>query len=164
MQALPEMKHVRAAWVDPSSSSGYVFPRMHLRANGLSLDKALSSEKFFGSAANACRAVVSNEADLCACFLSVAADRAAAQLEVEKTFGHPADHLRVLSVTERIPPDGLVVGAHVDRESQSRIARSLLGMHQQAAGRSALRTLLQAERLMPPNESVLRELDRLRLL
>jgi phosphonate transport system substrate-binding protein len=157
-----QLARARAAWVDPASSSGFIFPRMHLVAAGVAGERALTSEKFCGSAANACRAVANREADLCACFLSVATDRAQAQAEIEKTFGATAGQLRVVGVTAPIPPDGLVLAAELDRGFQSALTRLLLSLHLQTSGRKALRTLLQADRLVAPTDAVLREVARLR--
>lgn len=146
-----QLSGVRAAWVDPASASGYLFPRLHLRAAGVDPERAFVSERFYGSATNACRVVAAGEADLTACFLSVAADRAAAQREVERTFAS-GDALTVLDVTALIPPDGLVVAPAVDELYASGLRSVLLGLHARPDGREAMRTLLQADRLVrvPP--------------
>lgn len=151
---------VRAAWVDKSSASGYLFPRLHLVAAGLDPALTFASERFFGSASNACRAVVTNEADVAACFLSKAADRPSAQGEVERTF-KAGPSLRVLDITGMIPADGFVVAAAVDDEQATAVRAALLQLHQHQDGAAALQTLLQAEKLAPPKEDVLRELRRL---
>jgi phosphate/phosphite/phosphonate ABC transporter binding protein len=155
-----ELSGVRAAWVDPASSSGYLFPRLHLLAAGVDPAKAFVSERFYGSATNACRAVVAGDADLGACFLSVAGDRESAQHEVAQTF-KTGDALRVLDVTARIPPDGFVVSSAVDEARVALLRAALFEIHQRSDGRAALQALLQAERLVPAPDAIVRELQRL---
>lgn len=160
LRHVAELRGVRAAWVDRQSASGYLFPRLHLLAAGLDPQRAFSSERFFGSATAACRAVAHGEAELCACFLSTASDIAGAQREVDATF-KLAPKLRVLDVTARIPPDGFVVAAALDAATAGKVRATLLNLHQDAEGRSALGDLLQAERLAAVQDSVVRDLSRL---
>jgi phosphonate transport system substrate-binding protein len=159
-QRLQDLVAVRAAWVDRASSSGYLFPRLHLAAAGLDPARTFASERFFGAATTACRAVADGEADLAACFLSVASERQAAQREVADTF-KTGNTLRVLDVTAKIPPDGLVLASSVEEPLGARIRSTLLTLHTDPGGREALKRLLQAEQLAPVEEHVVRELQRL---
>jgi phosphate/phosphite/phosphonate ABC transporter binding protein len=151
---------VSAAWVDRLSSSGYIFPRLHLLATGLDPIKTFASEQFYGSATNACRVVAAGEADLAACFLSVASDRESARREVEQTF-KTGNVLDVLDVTARIPPDGFVVSCGVDDVRVHALTRVLLAMHTRPEGRAAITALLQAECLARVPAQVVDELKRL---
>ncbi len=155
-----ELSGVRAAWVDRSSASGYLFPRLHLVAAGVDPAKAFASERFCGSATNAVRLVVDGEADLAACFLSVAGDRAAAEREIAGLF-KTGDTLGVLDVTAQSPPDGFVVARTVDDARAHAVRNALFALHARPDGRVALTTLLQAERLAPVPAELVRELQRL---
>ncbi len=150
---------IRAAWVDPNSSSGYLFPRLHLVAAGLDPKKTFASERFCGSATNACRLVANGEADLAACFVSVADDRASAQREIDRMFNMPS--LRVLDLTAVIPPDGFVVARAVDDARTQAMRTALLSLHLRADGAAALAALLQAERLVAVPAAIVRDLQRL---
>jgi phosphate/phosphite/phosphonate ABC transporter binding protein len=153
------LRGVRAAWRDRSSASGYLFPRLELAARGAPPEKAFSSEKFYGSVMDAALAVVKGEADLCTCFVSDAArDPARAAGEVRTALGEAAAKLRVLHVTDPIPPDGFVVAPRVSDEERAAITTALLGMHGTAEGRKALEVVLQADRLAPVNDALLRSL------
>src|SRR4051794_1186678 len=70
------LRGARAAWADPYSASGYLFPQLHLLAAGVDPRYDLESEKFHGSAAAACRAVVDGDADVAAHYISDAAGAA----------------------------------------------------------------------------------------
>jgi phosphonate transport system substrate-binding protein len=154
------LRGVRVAWRDKSSASGYLFPRIALAARGAPPEKAFSAEKFYGSVPEAAQAVVSGEADLCTCYVSdpAAGDPARALEAVAKVLGPLAASLRVLLVTDPIPPDGLVVGPKVGDEERAAISAALLALHTTPEGRAALATVLQAERLAPVNDTLLRSL------
>ena len=67
---VPSLRGARAAWADPYSASGYLFPQLHLLAAGIDPRYDFASESYYGSAAAACRAVVDGDADVCAHYIS----------------------------------------------------------------------------------------------
>lgn len=163
------LRGVRAAWADPFSASGYLFPQLHLLAAGVDPRYDFAGEKFYGSAATACRAVADGEADLCAHYVSDAAGAARddhwklAQLELRQTLGDAvAAQLRVLDVTDPIPPDGVVLAPPLDGRMQALLRDALLRLHEDARGAEALHLLMQAERLMPVTGDVVKIIARLR--
>ncbi len=163
------LRGARVAWADPYSASGYLFPQLHLLAAGVDPRYDLDSERFCGSAAAACRAVVDGDADVCAHYISDAAGAARedhwrmAQLELRRSLGeHVGAPLRVLDVTDPIPPDGMVLAPPLDGRVQATVRDALLSLHDDAAGARALHTLLQAERLMPVTGDVVKIIARLR--
>jgi phosphonate transport system substrate-binding protein len=157
---LSRMRGLRAAWVDRSSGSGYVFPRLELSMLGAPPERVFASEDFFGSAAKAGAAVAAGEADVCACFVSDAAGRdpATALQDVRRAVGDAAPALRVLHVTEPIPPDGFVLSAKLTGPEQTRVTAALLALHETLAGRDLLRDLLRAEKLSAVTEAIVRSL------
>lgn len=163
------LRGVRAAWADPNSASGYLFPQLHLLAAGVDPRYDFTAERFHGSAANACRAVVDGDADLCAHYVSDAAGAARddhwklARLELRRALGDAvADHLRIIDVTDPIPPDGVVLAPPLDGRVQAAARDALLSLHTDAPGAAALRRLMQAERLMPVTGDVVKIIARLR--
>ena len=157
---LSRMRGLRAAWVDRSSGSGYLFPRLELSMLGAAPERLFASETFLGSAAKAGAAVAAGEADVCACFVTDAAGRdpAHALEDVRRAVGDAASALRVLHVTEPIPPDGFVLAAQLSGPEQTRITAALLALHETAAGRDLLRDLLRAEKLSAVTEPIVRSL------
>ncbi len=145
---------LRAAWVDPSSASGHVFPRLEL----IELGATFVEEKFLGAAQDAAEAVATGAADVCACFVGVRAGANPALLAaaVRNELGPRAAELRVLRVTEPIPPDGLVLSAQADPG----LTAALLSMHRTMAGLQALQGLLRADRLVAADEATRRLADR----
>jgi phosphonate transport system substrate-binding protein len=164
-RSLAQLRGARAAWTDRASSSGYLFPRLQLLAEGLDPVRDLK-ESLVGSAQAAMAKVVDQKADLCACFVSHAAggDPERALRDVARIFPPAATQLRVLAVSEAIPPDGVVLAPAIDGRLQARLRDLLLQFHQNPAGTKALAELFDAERLVPVTLSVSRALDRLRAL
>ncbi len=159
----------RAAWADPYSASGYLFPQLHLLAAGVDPRYDLASERYHGSAAAACRAVVDGDADVAAHFISDAAGAARdgnwriGQLELRQALGDAiGSQLRILDVTDPIPPDGMVLSPPLDGRLQAVLRDALLSLHELDAGARALHNLVQADRLMPVTGDVVRIIARLR--
>jgi ABC-type phosphate/phosphonate transport system substrate-binding protein len=154
-RTLSDLVGARAAWNDRASASGYLFPRLHLASAGFNLARDLASESFLGSPSSAMAAVADGRADLCACFVrSASADPSRALDDVQREFPAARWRLRVLAVTDVIPPDGMVVPASVDKETATKLRAALLGLHETPAGASALQALLGADRLVKPTEEV----------
>ena len=160
-QELNDLRGVRAAWVDRWSASGYHFPRLELERCGLVPGEALRSEVFHGSTVRAASAVASGEADLCACFVTENAsqDRFLAAADLRRALGPLAERLRVLHVTQAIPPDGLVAAVHVPAPLVAQLGEALQHLHEAPDGQQVLHNLLQADRLCAPTDAVARSLD-----
>lgn len=163
------LRGARAAWADPYSASGYLFPQLHLLAAGVDPRYDLASEAFHGSAAAACRAVVDGDAEVCAHYISDAAGGkrdnhwSLGQLELRQALGdHVGSQLRILDVTDPIPPDGMVLAPPLDGRLQAALRDALLSLHSDSDGARALHSLLQAERLMPVTGDVVKIIARLR--
>jgi phosphonate transport system substrate-binding protein len=166
---LDSLRGARAAWADPFSASGYLFPQLHLLAAGVDPRYDFASESFHGTVARAARAVAEGEADLCAHYISDAAGASPAEhwklahLELRRTLGDAvADQLRVLDVTDPIPPDGMVLSPPLAGLAQASLRDALLQLHQRPGGKEALHRLLQADRLAPVTGEVARIIARLR--
>jgi ABC-type phosphate/phosphonate transport system substrate-binding protein len=86
-----------------------------------------------------------------------------AQLELRRSLGDRVGaQLRILDVTDPIPPDGMVLAPPLDGRLQAGLRDALLSLHDDAAGARALHALLQAERLMPVTGDVVKIIARLR--
>jgi phosphate/phosphite/phosphonate ABC transporter binding protein len=162
-KTIGDLKRARIAWVDRHSASGYVFPRLHLINNGLRPEKDFAAETFFGNSAQACAAVVAGKADVCACFVSAAAGatRGGAETELRRVLDHIGERLRVLDVTESIPPDGFVIAPTVDKQERRRVREALLALHRSDGGAAALKMLLNATRLVAVSDEVQRSIAKL---
>jgi phosphonate transport system substrate-binding protein len=148
-----DLAKARAAWTDSESASGYLFPRRHLARAGV--DPHALTEKFLGSASAAAGAVADRAADVCACFISDAAgaNPLTALAEARRGIGAAGASLRVLDVTDPIPPDGFVLGAEAMRTAPA-LVEVLLALHQRPETATALKALTKADRLVPVDDRV----------
>jgi ABC-type phosphate/phosphonate transport system substrate-binding protein len=81
-------------------------------------------------------------------------------VDVGRIYAAATWRLRVLAVTDAIPSDGLVLGAHVTAEDRARITDALLRMDTVPDGVEGVAKLLFAERLVAPSEPVVRAIER----
>lgn len=163
IRSVEDLRGARAAWTNASSAAGYVVPRAYLRERGVDPDE-LALEELHGSNAAACGAVYGGDADVAACYVSEAAadDLAVAQQEIEATLGpEMGRRLRPIGVTPPIPADGIVLAASVPPAERIRARAALLDLHAAPEGADALRALMQADRLVPVTDAVMRMFGRL---
>jgi phosphonate transport system substrate-binding protein len=160
---LPSLRGARAAWTNASSAAGYVVPRAYLREAGVDPDD-LALEQFYGSNAAACGAVFAGDADVAACFVSDAAtsDPALVQRELETTLGSPmGSRLRAIGVTPAIPADGIALAPTLPAPTRVQLRQTLLELHGAEGGKAAIAALMQADRLAPATDEVMRMFARL---
>ncbi len=159
-RTIAELSGARFAWSDPRSAAGHIFPRMHLARAGI----RLGEEKFHGSFMVACAAVAEGSADACACFVNEDSIGSPGKLlaDVARVFAPAPWRLRVVEVTDSIPPDGIVLSPRVEPLAAAAVTAALLSLAATPEGQSALQKLLYAERLVPPTEAIVAALSRLR--
>ncbi len=146
-----ELRATRAAWVDQNSASGYMFPRQYLVGVGVTF----STETFHGSPNVAAQEVTAGRADLSTCPVP-GNDAKQASRGVRDVLGATAKMLRVLAVTDAIPPDGLVFSPDSTDSVKQQLASALLEMHEDEAGLLAMRLLFNAERLLGSTDATAR--------
>src|SRR5678815_99894 len=128
-----DLAGARAAWVDPDSCSGYLFPRIALiEDHGLDPAKLFSEEKMLGSHAAVIAAVAKKQADCGATFTS----------------GVP-DDMRWLVTSAPIPSDAVCASAKMDRTRRDALSTALAELHRWTDGALMLRDLFDVARLEP---------------
>ena len=163
VKKISELRDARAAWSNPSSAGGYLIPRALLAEQGLPANK-LASETFFGSTAAACDAVITDQADLATCYVSHAAatDALVAERELAHALGpRLGSQLRVLAITDAIPPDGVVLSSQLPAKERAQLRTALTDLYRVPGGAEALSGLMHAERLAIPTYEAMRLLTRL---
>jgi ABC-type phosphate/phosphonate transport system substrate-binding protein len=91
----------RAAWVDKSSTGGYLLARAHLRRLGVAVDRAFLQQSMLGSYAACIDALLGFETDLSALFVG--------NQGLEPIWGPKGRRLKVLAYTDEVPNDGVVL-------------------------------------------------------
>jgi phosphate/phosphite/phosphonate ABC transporter binding protein len=158
------LRGARCAWTDPSSTSGYLYPRQLLASVGIDPRRDLSMEAFYGTARAALEAVAIGAADVCGAYAREGAGRDPdlALSDVERILPLAKKTLRVLSVTDLIPPDGIVAAASLSAPDRAGLQAVLLGLDATEVGAAALSALMDADRLRAPTPDVDTLIARLR--
>lgn len=111
----------RVAWVERSSTSGYLYPRELMRARGLDPTTFFGSEMFLRDHESSIRAVIAGQADIAATaspFLDPDSDKSVPGSEA----------LVVVAKTQRIPLDCVVVHEGLERDLAKSLQRALFSL------------------------------------
>jgi ABC-type phosphate/phosphonate transport system substrate-binding protein len=159
MQRASRDTPLTAAWVDPSSASGCLVPRMRLADRDR--PGVLRSERFCGTFSAALTTLAGAEADVSACYVPLEAHAGEQTLSwIERATAVSLPAVRVWTITDPIPPDGMVLGASF--ADHIPVRDTLLQLHDLVGGCDALRALTGADRLVPVRREVAAMIERLR--
>lgn len=101
IEALSDLKMVKAGWVDPWSAAGYVVPRLDLTRAKIDVVEAFAEEKFYGSHRDALTALRKGECDVVGTYARSAGEGAWSEVEDLR--------VRVLHTSDPIPSDVIAV-------------------------------------------------------
>ena len=124
IRAPSDLAGKRAAWVDPSSASGFVIPRIELEALGVDPRTSFPRERFFHSHDAVVRAVVRGLADFGATYAGVSVDGV-----TRGPWTHAAATsapIRVVALVGDIPGDVVAARSGLPSPVRERIRDSLL--------------------------------------
>lgn len=150
----------RAAWVDQTSASGYIFARMTLASHGLDPREIFAEEIFLGSHGEVARAVLDGRADVGATYAAFEGGdptrplARAGYMDVAE-----ASACRIVLSTPAIPSDLVVAKESVVEAHGDGLLRALKGLSRDRRAERAVRHVLGAEGFVAPRTG---ELDELR--
>lgn len=107
IRELRDLAGLRASWVDPLSTSGYLMVLAHLRDAGLDAERLFASQRFAGSYRDALADVIAHRADVSSFFV-VAESVEKTLVEIRDVVGSTAP-LELVCMTAPAPYDALVV-------------------------------------------------------
>ncbi len=140
ISTLADLKGKRFAFVDPASTSGYLFPLAGLKKAGYDPQKFFGQTVFAGSHNNVVLAVYQGRADAG----SVYDD---ARATVQRTVPDVMQKLKVIWRSEPIPNDTVSFRRDLPAEVKDKVTTALLRFAQTPAGLDALKTLYEIEAL-----------------
>lgn len=153
IRKLRQLRGTRAAWVDPWSASGYVLPRLHLKAEGLNIHTLFAEEAFYGSHDAALRALLSGRADVTATFARVD-DEGLARTGGWTAIPEAEGKLRVLATVGSIPGDVIVARHDTSPETREKFVRALVKAPSDPAVGPLVRDVFGVEQFRPdPDEN-----------
>jgi phosphonate transport system substrate-binding protein len=133
-----DLKGKTFCFVDPNSTSGYIVPRIILKANGIDPDTDFAATQNAGSHPNVAIAVYKGDCDAGVTFINVLTDTAA---NLAATYPDITDKVTVFAVTDRIPNDGMQFIKDLDPKLQDAIIQAMLAMAQDPGGKAVLKSL-----------------------
>jgi len=106
-------------YVNPGSSSGYLYPRALFRRSGMDPDTSFKATRFAADHLAALRALYSGACDGAAVFAGMLFYEA-------QEHGLPPEQFTILARTDRIPHDAYCVGEHLPAKTAKRLTEALL--------------------------------------
>ena len=146
IKTLEDLKGKTVCWVDPNSTSGYVIPRIMLKANGIDPDKDFAQQIEAGSHNNVITQVYNGDCD-------VGATYADARSSVEDDLPDVKEKVVVLALTSDIPNDNVSFAKDFPQELRQKITDALLEIAQSPEGQEALNELYSIAGLEPADDS-----------
>ena len=130
VKSLSDIKGKRMAFVDKKSASGYAYPQMMLRREGINPDRDLKETVFLGSHNRVIESVLASEVAVGATYSEAIEDAQKHHLPIEQ--------LIYLAETEPIPKDCLAANSHFDEETIARLQKGFAELATTPRGRDSL--------------------------
>jgi len=144
--SLADLKGKVMCWVDPNSTSGYIIPRITLKANGIDPDKDFAKTVEAGSHNNVVTQVYNGDCDAGATY-------ADARSSVEKDLPDVKEKVVVLATTADIPNDNVAFTKDFPADMRDKIVTALLEIAGTDEGKAALNTLYSIEGLQKADDT-----------
>ncbi|CCO08643.1 phosphate/phosphite/phosphonate ABC transporter substrate-binding protein [Desulforamulus hydrothermalis] len=128
--SLAELKGKRIAFVDPKSASGYAYPRLLLRQQGVDPDQQLGECIFLGTHSRVIDAVLSGAVTAGATYTEA--------IDEAKKRGLPVERMVYLAETPPIPKDCLAVHTSFDKNLLKKVQHILLTLADSSEGQRVL--------------------------
>ncbi len=133
-----DLKGKTFCFVDPNSTSGYIIPRIILKANGIDPDLDFKAINNAGSHPNVAIAVYKGDCDAGVSYVNVLTDTSA---KLAETYPDIAEKVSPFAVTDRIPNDGMQLLKTLDPKIQKAIVAGMLAMAADPGGKAVLKSL-----------------------
>lgn len=146
IETIQDLEGTVMCWVDPNSTSGYIIPRIMLRAEGINPDEDFANTVEAGSHDNVIIQVYNGECDAGATFVD-------ARTNVEEEFPDVTEVVEVLATTSDIPNDNVSFIADFPEDKREEIVNALLDIAASEEGQEALNTLYSIEGLQEADDS-----------
>jgi phosphonate transport system substrate-binding protein len=138
IKSLADLKGKTFCFVDPNSTSGYIVPRIILKANGIDPDTDFKATQNAGSHPNVAIAVYKGDCDAGVTFINVLTDASA---NLAATYPDIATKVVPFAVTDKIPNDGMQFIKSLDPKLQAVIVEGMLAMAKDPGGKAVLKSL-----------------------
>jgi len=136
IKTFADLKGKTFCFVDPLSTSGYIAPRIQLKANGINPDTDFKATVNAGSHQNVAAGVYKGDCDAGVTFINVLTDKT-----LNATYPDIQTKLVVFADSDRIPNDGVQYIKTLDPKLQAITTEALLAMAADPGGKAVLTKL-----------------------
>lgn len=133
IKSFEDIKGKRVAFVDPSSTSGYLFPGAHLIKEGIDLEKDIEY-LYSGGHDKSLQLLLNNDVDVAITFVD-ARDR------YKEEFPTAMEEIEILGYTEYIPNISVTTRGDMDKELQEKIQNGLITIIESEEGSELFKEL-----------------------
>ena len=147
IKELKDLQGKKFAYVDPASTSGYLYPRALLKANGFDPDTFFGETVFAGSHNNVILAVYKGEVDAGATYDD-------ARNAVKKDYPDVLEKVTVIAYTPNIPNDTVSVRKDLPQEIKDQLKQALLEISDSEEGQQALKELYSIQGLVEGQDAM----------
>ena len=134
IEKVEDLKGKKVAFVDPSSTSGYIFPAVILKDHGIDIEKDITYQ-FAGGHDKALQLLVNGDVDAIGTYED-------AITKFAKEFPEVTEKVKVLQKSDLIPGITLVVSSKVDDATKQKIKDAFLKVTSTQEGQDLTRKLL----------------------
>lgn len=117
IETIEDLKGKTIAFVDPSSTSGYLFPGAYLKEHGIDFEKDMEYV-YSGGHDKSLQMILNKDVDAIATFQAVG-------LRYQKEFPTAEEDLKTLIKTDMIPGISVTVSSSMDEETREKLAKAL---------------------------------------
>ncbi|MBU3742285.1 MAG: phosphate/phosphite/phosphonate ABC transporter substrate-binding protein [Candidatus Kapabacteria bacterium] len=161
INSLEDLRGRRIAYVDPSSTSGYIYPKALLQQRGI----VTGEEVFANKHDNVVTMIYQRQVDAGATYYSPADKKTGelldARARVKAQFPDVFEKIKILELTEPIPNDPVVFRDMFPAEFERRIIDALLKYAATARGKASLMDIASVEGLAPSSDADYAEMRKL---
>jgi len=138
IKTMADLKGKTFCFVDPNSTSGYIVPRIQMKAEGIDPDKDLKATVNAGSHPNVAIGVYKGQCDAGVAFIDILTDKAS---NLVGTYPDIQQKVVPFAVTIRIPNDGVQYVKTLPQPIQDITTQALLAMAKDPGGKAVLASL-----------------------
>jgi len=146
IESLDDLKGKVMCWVDPNSTSGYIIPRIRLKASGVDPDTDFSQTIEAGSHNNVITQVYNGDCD-------AGASYADARSSIEEDVPDVKEQVVVLAETADIPNDSVSFIKDMPADTREKLVSALLEISASEEGQAALESLYSIAGLEAADDS-----------
>lgn len=158
IRSLQDLRGKRMAFVDPSSTSGYIYPKALLSKNGITVGE----EVFANKHDNVVTMIYQRQVDAGATYYSPPDAKTAelldARARVKRQFPDVFSKIKIIQLTDEIPNDPVVVRDGFPEDIRIKIQRALLAYTSTPEGKAALKEIASVEGLTTSSDADYRQI------